>query len=56
MKPFDMWLEEKNPDICMACWGVGRGIFKGNFITCDIECPICKGSGKKNPELLKSEV
>lgn len=47
IESFEKFLEAKHPTICISCWEEGRVIFKGNFITGDIECPTCKGTGKK---------
>lgn len=48
-KPFDIWLKEKYPDICMACWGEGVVKFSGFFVKNQpVKCPECKGTGKKD--------
>jgi DnaJ-class molecular chaperone len=44
---FENFLKENHPDICISCWGEGRLIFQGHFVTGDIECPICQGTGKR---------
>ena len=47
IESFEKFLKEKHPDICMACWGKGRGLLSGNFIkNVDFQCPDCKGTGE----------
>lgn len=48
MKPFDVWLEEEYPNICMTCRGQGYMVFNVQFIkNGSITCPTCNGTGKK---------
>ncbi|KKN47323.1 hypothetical protein LCGC14_0664290 [marine sediment metagenome] len=48
-RPFDVWLKETYPDICMECWGEGVVIFNGIFVKDHpLTCPACKGTGKES--------
>ena len=44
---FIEFLQAKDPDVCIYCFGQGEGEFRGNFIRAPMICPICKGTGKK---------
>ena len=47
---FEKFLKEKDPDVCLTCWGVGKLHRKGWFVNnIEIECPTCKGTGNLTP-------
>ena len=48
---FIEFLQKKDPNVCVACFGQGEVEFRGMYVRCPIKCPECKGTGRrKNDE------
>ena len=44
---FIEFLQKKDPNVCVACFGQGEVEFRGMYVRCPIKCPECKGTGRK---------
>ena len=39
------FLQEKDPKVCIPCFGQGVVEFRGNYVRCPVKCEKCNGTG-----------